>query len=51
MLYANGDQFIGAFKGGSKSGKGKYLFASGETVEGEWFGDEQARGVVEYINR
>lgn len=50
MLYKNGDIFKGCYKGGVRVGRGLYTFASGEIIEGEWFGDLHAHGIIRYCN-
>lgn len=50
MRYNNGDIFQGEYRGGIRVGKGTYFFSTGETIEGEWFGDLTVRGTITYTN-
>ena len=49
-MYRNGDVFQGSYKGGIRCGKGKYKFANGQIIEGQWFGEDNINGVIYYNN-
>ena len=49
MQYANGDTYQGKWKNDRRTGKGRYVWASGEEFLGEFFDDNMITGV--FVNR
>ena len=51
VFYSNGDKYIGAFKEGARSGKGKYTYSNGNKYIGQWKkGKKNGKGVFIYFN-
>ena len=51
VLYSNGDKYTGAFKEGTRSGKGRYTYSNGNKYIGQWTnGKKNGKGVFIYFN-